>query len=251
MAMDEALFRLREDSGEPRTPVLRFFTWERPTLSIGYFQRVESAADIEFCSDHEIPIVRRPTGGRAVLHAEEFTYSLVAGTADAPFSNSLIANYRKISEAFCLALQGFGLDVQMVRCGTRDKSSLHLPCFASAQATEVISAQGKKLVGSSQLKGKRAFLQQGSIPIAPAADLLPAAASGGRRSAPWSRALSGLSEFLDRIPPLEEFARQICEAFSKLYAVTFVESSPAPDEVELAASLEALKYSKESWNYSR
>jgi lipoate-protein ligase A len=250
MALDEAIFSLQEESQQAGSPVLRFYTWAEPTLTIGYSQAVARAADIPFCDKNGIPIVRRPTGGRAVLHAAEYTYSLVAPLHAFPFTDSLLGNYRKISEAFSTTLRGLGVNNRLLSGRRRELQSLHAPCFASAQVTEVISADGKKIIGSAQFKGRHAFLQQGSI-LLEVDKVLLSAATGSRGDGAWMASFAGLREFSAGIPSLETFGRAVASAFSSLYGVPFDESEPVPKETERALSLEKEKYSRKSWNFCR
>jgi lipoate-protein ligase A len=250
MALDEAVFSLQEESERPGRPVLRFYTWAEPTLTIGYSQKITRAADVAFCERNQIPIVRRPTGGRAVLHAAEYTYSLVSAFGEFPFTDSLIGNYRKISDAFSTALRGLGVKNRLVSGRRREPQTLHTPCFASAQVTEVISANGKKIIGSAQLKGRRAFLQQGSI-LLEVDRILLSTATGSGHAAPWMESFAGLRELSAGIPSFEAFGKTVAAAFSSLYGVPFEESAPLQKEMERALTLEKEKYSQRSWNFRR
>ena len=110
MALDESIATAvrREDA----PPTLRFYEWHRPSVSIGYFQRITSV-DVEYCAKENIPVVRRLTGGRAVLHGNEITYSFSSKTAAGLFSGGLIDSYRKISSALGLALSRMGVSPEM------------------------------------------------------------------------------------------------------------------------------------------
>src|SRR5512135_1825792 len=106
MALDEAVATLLRKNGFP--PTLRLYGWDRSSLSLGCFQKT-SDVDIDYCKTNNIPIVRRPTGGRAILHGDELTYSFSARTDEGPFSKGLLDSYKKISAAFHLAFRKIGI----------------------------------------------------------------------------------------------------------------------------------------------
>jgi lipoyl(octanoyl) transferase len=120
--------------------------------------------------------VTRPTGGRAVLHGDELTYSILAGKDEAPWCATLALSYEAIGAAWAQALEGFGLD--MVRGATGDplimrasgssplQSAPTAPCFASSAKSE-LAFGGRKVVGSAQRRTRGAFVQHGSIPLTP------------------------------------------------------------------------------------
>ncbi|HYA14410.1 MAG TPA: hypothetical protein VEF33_08745, partial [Syntrophales bacterium] len=101
MALDEAIACSVRQGGSPAT--LRFFGWLKPSVSLGAFQKI-SDIDTRWCADHNVPIVRRPTGGRGILHNDELTYSFSARD-DGLFSTGLLDAYRKISSAFALGMR--------------------------------------------------------------------------------------------------------------------------------------------------
>src|SRR5438445_2494734 len=107
MAIDAALLDEIDKSAEPRT-VVRFYTWLRPTISLGRNQRVEKAVDVEYCRANGIDIVHRPTGGRSVLHDDELTYA-VSSNDSSYFGDTIYGNYRRVSEALCLAYNDLGV----------------------------------------------------------------------------------------------------------------------------------------------
>jgi lipoate-protein ligase A len=152
MARDSSILRaLEEGSG---TPTLRVYGWAAPTISIGYLQ------DPAPFSGLALPVVRRITGGRAVVHSSEVTYS-VTGLMDNPlFSGGIMAAYSVISACIIAALNDAGVDATYSRgsvSGIRNEA-----CFHAATRYEVLVG-GRKLVGSAQRRLKRAFIQHGSI----------------------------------------------------------------------------------------
>lgn len=164
MAVDEALLVSHEAGHSP--PTLRVYTWSSPTLSFGYAQNVEREVDTDACREHGVTLVRRPTGGRAVLHDEEATYSVVMPLRLDGREASITEHYRRIGLALETALRHAGLPVNLERpsvlaAAPRPASPA---CFAAISRYE-LSATGRKLVGSAQKRGRQSLLQHGSIPL--------------------------------------------------------------------------------------
>src|SRR5262249_21385494 len=107
MAVDAGLLDEVENDPVPRT-ILRFYSWARPTVSLGRNQKIDKAMDVAFCRDNGIDIVHRPTGGRAVLHDDELTYAVISNDSDT-FGDSIYGNYKRVSEALCLGFTNLGV----------------------------------------------------------------------------------------------------------------------------------------------
>ena len=165
MSRDRLLLRQAESFAGPMT-VVRLYGWSRPTVSLGRHQDAAQAVDLPCCRRNEIEWVRRPTGGRAVLHDEELTYAVVSNEPDLFPLGSISATYRLVSEILARGLGALGGTVSLQR---RRGSAAHnggaiKPCFATASRHEILF-QGRKLVGSAQRRLRRSFLQHGSIPV--------------------------------------------------------------------------------------
>ncbi|VAX30392.1 Lipoate-protein ligase A, partial [hydrothermal vent metagenome] len=160
MAVDEAVAEMALKGIVP--PTLRFYGWTVPSVSLGCFQKSEDI-DREYCEYRDIPIVRRPTGGRAILHGSEITYSFTSRNAVPPFSSGLLSSYGHLSRAFYTALKSLGIDVEMKN--RREKGRIltgSALCFQSVSYGE-LSINSRKVIGSAQKRWKEGFLQQGSI----------------------------------------------------------------------------------------
>lgn len=161
MATDEALAR------KPLAlPTLRVYCWQPYTISIGYNQKVEDV-DLQECRDDGIEVVRRPTGGRAIFHAHEVTYSVIIPRNSAWYRESSLELYNEISSALVLGLQCLGLPVQLQRVAGGEAAAFsdyrnRFACFATSAKYE-IHCEGKKLVGSAQRRFDNSLLQHGSI----------------------------------------------------------------------------------------
>ncbi len=160
MAVDEAILGAVSAGLEP--PTLRLYGWSPACLSLGYGQRMTDV-DCERLAAHGWDVVRRPTGGRAILHADELTYS-VALPADHPLAaGSVVESYRRLSGALLAALSSLGASVATER---RQKSSVAVGpvCFDTPSHYE-ITVEGRKLVGSAQMRRRGGILQHGSLPL--------------------------------------------------------------------------------------
>ena len=155
MARDSSILRsLEEGVGEP---TVRLYGWSSPAISIGYLQGADPFRGLG------LPVVRRVTGGRAVVHSSEVTYS-VTGLIDSPlFSGGIMSAYSAISACIIAALKDAGVEADYSRGALEGKRSE--ACFYSPSRYEVL-VNGRKLVGSAQRRLKRAFLQHGSILMA-------------------------------------------------------------------------------------
>ncbi|OGO13757.1 MAG: hypothetical protein A2Y53_03205 [Chloroflexi bacterium RBG_16_47_49] len=162
MALDEAVMESVEQNKVP--PTLRLYAWEPPCLSIGYAQPFK---DIDFIrlNDLKYDWVRRPTGGRAILHTDELTYSVIAPSSDPRVSGGVLESYQRLSSALMTALHSLNIpaESQPNRAGTRDRLNGAV-CFEVPSNYEIV-IHGKKLIGSAQARRKHAILQHGTLPL--------------------------------------------------------------------------------------
>ncbi len=254
MAVDEALLIF---SGSPGSlPVLRFYSWDSPSLSIGSFQRVFEL-DLEELSARGVPLVRRPTGGRAVLHDSELTYSVTCRIPSDFFPSDLMGSYKKIGACFLRGLNFIGLPAELVpvRKGKNNSNLSHPLCFSSPSWYEVL-AGGRKLIGSAQRRLKNSFLQQGSLIIEKDYDALLALmkfeSEADRRAA--REALSGkMTALTEHLPGVDisELKAALIKGFSEELGAGFEPDSLTPEEEALAMKLMAEKYSRLEWNLER
>jgi lipoate-protein ligase A len=146
-------------------PTLRLYRWERPSVSIGNHQDPSHGIDLDFCAGRRIPVVRRPTGGRAILHTDDVTYSVSVRADEIEHGRSVIGSYRWISRGLVAGLQQLGIDAEMGRGeDSRSQGRRSADCFRSAAGSDVV-AGGRKLIGSAQCRRRGAILQQGTIPL--------------------------------------------------------------------------------------
>jgi lipoyl(octanoyl) transferase len=246
MALDEAVAAAAREKTQP--PTLRLYGWESVSLSLGCFQDV-SGINLAYCSARGIPIVRRPTGGRAVLHDRELTYSFSCRTDSDPFSKGLLDSYRRIGAALHLALARTGISCKARKERERGTVLAGSPlCFQTSSLGEIL-ADNRKVIGSAQKRWSDGLLQQGSIPYFHNLEEMcrvfgiDETTAMGARAAGVMEMAPGLSE--------EEFRGMIREAFEETFDIRFVQSGPSPGEVSLARGLEREKYLQPRWNFHR
>jgi lipoate-protein ligase A len=163
MAIDEAILMGVAAGISP--PTLRFYGWEPPCVSIGYAQRLEDEIDLEACHRLGYSWVRRPTGGRAILHVDELTYSVVAPLQEPRVAGDILTSYRRLSTGLIAGLSALGCDaVQADPEADRPDADLSAACFDVPSPYEVM-ARGRKLIGSAQARRRRTVLQHGTLPL--------------------------------------------------------------------------------------
>ena len=225
MALDEEL--AAEVAQGKSIPVVRIYSWPCPAVSLGRHQKSEELLDVQRCEQSGIEIVRRPTGGKAILHSVgDITYSVIALVDDEPFSRDVLAGYAAVNGALVAGLEMLG-----IRASVRDpapiwpETGVDFGCFESPGRHEVYWA-GRKLVASAQRRTAGVVLQHGTIPLAEAgsglADFLHL--DPGRRER-FRRDLNdrtgALANALDRIPAFSEVAHALSEGFRGAWKLSF------------------------------
>lgn len=161
MAIDHWL--LNQHCQGAQRPILRFYTWQQPTISLGYHQRRWPAAwEGLTWLGQPVGLVRRPTGGRAVLHQGDLTYSLVTSGLG---SVNRRAAYRHLCQFLVQGWRQLGLELSYGQQPSRRQDSPN--CFETATAADLLTPTGEKLVGSAQLWCDRTVLQHGSMRLRP------------------------------------------------------------------------------------
>lgn len=165
MAMDEALLNF-VSRGEI-DPVIRFYTWNPATLSIGYFQRLQKEIDIDKVNEKGFGLVRRQTGGRGVLHDKELTYSVIVPESHPNMPSTITEAYRVISQGLLEGFKNLGFETYFaVPRSKEEREKLKQPrssvCFDAPSWYELV-VEGRKIAGSAQTRQKGVILQHGSI----------------------------------------------------------------------------------------
>ncbi len=243
MAVDEALLLGVAAGTSP--PTVRVFGWQPPTVSTGHSQDVESELDLDACAAAGVGVVRRPTGGRAVLHAGELTYAVVAPAGVLPLGNSIMEDYRVIAGGLIEGLSILGVTAELATVVTDPRGEgdgPSPPCFVSAGRYEIV-VDGRKLVGSAQRRSSGAVLQHGSLLTDDThlalADLLRVRNERQRKMIRRSlRAkTTDLACVLGRPAQFDEVARAMRLGFERAWGLSLVQGTLDDVESEAAARL--------------
>lgn len=225
MAVDEVLRRSHAEAGGP--PTLRFYQWSQPTLSLGAGQQLPAALSEERLASLGLAVVRRPTGGRAVLHGGDLTYCLVAGERDG-FQPSVTAVYRRLSRGLQAGLALLGVAASPGTFSRLPPRGFN--CFAGAASGD-LTWQGKKFLGSAQAWQGRSFLQHGAVLLSSQAEtwrrLLGDADQGAADQ------VISLAEILGAPPSLGSLKTALLQGFQEELGVTFEAGELTPWEQEL------------------
>ncbi len=266
MALDESLLLSCQEGSSP--PVLRLYLWDPPAVSIGHFQSAEKAVSIKKCHDEGIHVVRRITGGRAVLHEDEITYSVCAsGDYFRHLGGNTNQTYQRISMALMESLRALGIDGEWVKPSASGKSTPFRPtsckpCFMSNSRYEIM-VEGKKLIGSAQRRlsfpsddnKKDSFIQHGSIVTGEGshslAELLPKGSSAQIIKRSLHEKSTNLESALGKRVDPEEVVSALKKGFEKVFACQVEDSRVSERELQAARSLMEEKYLTEQWNLKR
>lgn len=224
MAVDEAI--LEAVGMELVPPTLRLYAWQPACLSVGFSQKAADA-DLIRMAARGWQLVRRPTGGKAILHTDELTYSIALPTSHPLTNLSIVESYREISRALMYALNLLGADPHSERRSDEAAKRPGAVCFEVPSHYE-ITVEGKKLVGSAQVRRKTGLLQHGTLPLtgdlARICDALAYPDEPTRdaaREVVLNRALT-LENALGRAVTWESAAEAICEGFETTFDIELV-----------------------------
>jgi lipoate-protein ligase A len=240
MALDEALMDRARSTTEA---VFRVYTWNEPTLSFGRNQTACGAYDPATARARGISVVRRLTGGRALLHHREVTYSV---TAPVEAGSSLRESYHRINRLLVTGLRQLGVPVTLASPTNRAPLPTAAPCFEQPAAGELVVNE-RKLVGSAQWRDEGAMLQHGSI-LVEDDQVMVAELSGNPRVQPPPAAT--LTEAMGRSPTIEEVAAALFDAVRSLECGT-------ARELEVDFTLDQsmrhamVRYNNDAWTWRR
>jgi lipoate-protein ligase A len=248
MAVDEALVEA-VDAGTS-APVLRLYRWSPPCLSLGFSQPYE-AAGAGFCAAHGVDVVRRPTGGRAVLHHLELTYAVLAPLGRGPFTHDLQAAYRTICGALVAGLSSTGVAAELSGepHGGHLRPTEAIPCFIGPAAGEVV-AGGRKLVGSAMRRVGDSILQHGSI-LEGWDGQLQAGCLGLADDSSLRPAVVTVADLLGRAPGAGRLEEAIAAGLAFTLGAEFEPSVLTPRERARAALLARERYGHERFTVRR
>nr|WP_275582791.1 MULTISPECIES: biotin/lipoate A/B protein ligase family protein [unclassified Mammaliicoccus] len=258
MAVDEALMNFV--SREEIDPVIRFYTWNPATLSIGYFQKLTKEIDIEKVKEKEFGLVRRATGGRGVLHDKELTYSVIVPESHPNMPQTVTEAYRVISEGLLEGFKALGFKAYFSVPKSKEareklKSPRSSVCFDAPSWYELV-VEGRKIAGSAQTRQKGVILQHGSILQDINVDELfdmftyrNDRLKEKMKAAFMDKAIA-INDISDRHITLEEMETAFYEGFKKGLNIEFKPLEFTESQKEEIKHLED-KYRSEEWTYRK
>lgn len=256
MAVDEAIHRACQ-RGEVG-PTLRFYQWRPACLSLGYFQEVEKEVDLDGLTREGVDLVRRPTGGKAVLHDDELTYSVVIAEKD--FSGSVLETYHRLSEALVEGLRALGIPATLAALEhgvtSRDPRFRQAACFSAPSWYEIVS-DNKKIIGSAQNRKNGFILQHGSIPFTFDAGKIvrciktTSPEHAARTEAMLSRKAAGVADILGRPVNREELEKHLVVGFRTVLGWDVEPAGLTSSEKAETDKLASEKYGNPGWTMER
>ncbi len=256
MAVDEAIHNAYQ-RGEVG-PTLRLYRWEPACLSLGRFQDVKKEVNLEGLKDLGIDLVRRSTGGKAVLHDDELTYSIVISESLLP--GSILETYKKLSKALVSGLKTLGVPAELSALEhgvtARDRRFRQAACFSAPSWYEVV-AHDKKIVGSAQVRSGGIILQHGSIPFTmDIGKLVRCLKTGSEKHAQrvesmLSRKAAGLSQVCTSKVSYKQLEEELVSAFGATLGWAFEKGCLTPGEIREAVQLSQEKYGAYTWTMER
>ncbi len=235
MAVDQAILGLHANGKSP--PTLRFYQWSPPAVSLGFCQKRHNL-DLTACRRLGIEVVRRPSGGRAVLHLGDLTYAVIAGTADG-IPSAVTAAYRLICDGLLQGFRRLGIEARMGR-GIIKPPQQDI-CFLRGTLGSIVY-QERKFVGSAQTWHASSMLQHGSIILVPQIEALVSLWPGSADSPAELRAklegrIISLQEILGQLPKVEEVKAAIREGIARVLGIRFAPAELTPEEWTLAKDM--------------
>jgi lipoate-protein ligase A len=232
MALDQAL---HESVDSAEVPVLRLYSWSQPTLSLGYFQKIDSRHG--HAESAGLVCVRRSTGGGAIVHHHELTYSL-AVPIDRTIAGPRLDLYQQSHLAMVASLAEFGVSAMPFRlCDRELRPAAECPflCF-QRRTDEDLIVSGYKVLGSAQRKMRHAVLQHGSLLI---------------QASRWAPQLPGITDLTSRPIPLQRFAECFTEAMGKALSIDWIQDEISPIEQAREAEIRTQKFASDGWLFRR
>jgi lipoate-protein ligase A len=235
MAVDQAILGLHANGKSP--PTLRVYQWTPPAVSLGFCQKNHNL-DMAVCRRLGIEVVRRPSGGRAVLHLGDLTYAVIAGTADG-MPSAVTAAYRLICDGLLQGFRLLGIDAAMGR-GVM-KPPQHEICFLRGTLGSIMHRE-RKFVGSAQTWHASSMLQHGSIILVPQIEALVSLWPGSADSPAELRAklegrIISLQEIMGQLPKMAEVKAAIREGIAQALGIRFDPGELTPGEWTLAKDM--------------
>ena len=251
MAIDEAILNAVSEGRSP--PTVRFYGWRPPCVSIGYAQPMRDSIDLKVCADLGYEWVRRPTGGRAVLHIDELTYSVTASQDEPRVRGDILTSYRRLSQGIVAGLRYLGARAHLAE-GEEGTGTGSAACFDVPSHYEV-TALGRKLVGSAQARRRGVVLQHGALPLRGDVGRLAQvlALDKAEREAlqdKLRRRAIALDRVVGRLVSWQEAAEALAVGFEQALKLVLVREDLTRHELAAATRLQ-MHYASDEWLFSR
>lgn len=269
MAVDEAILEAVVNQSSP--PVIRFYSWISPCVTIGYFQRMYEAIDVDAVDANSFDLVRRPTGGRAILHSDELTYSVTAPLSEFDECKSVLETYLKINCGLAMGFRDYGIEVELAPADDQDvrtpeallsslkyvsQSQVFRPhvksaaCFDTPAPYELVF-HGRKVAGSAQTRRREVLLQQGSIPFSMDYDLMKKLFRLSCQEAEaLARGTVAVRDVIQEADPIR-LSHHLADGIVKALDVQTENSDLTTGEAEKASELLEEKYRRHEWTFKR
>jgi len=239
MAKDEVLFTTYF---KRKQPTLRIYSWSVPAISLGYFQKVEETLNLLAMVKRRIFFVRRITGGAAILHNEDITYSLSLSTEDLNLSRSVKSSYKVLCSFLLNFYRGLGLNP----CFPSDNDSKYGNfCFSTIHSYDIIIGN-KKIGGNAQKRRRNFIFHQGSIPIKVNFDLVRELIKGVGY---LEDKTLGLKDLVRDTHNWVEWRERLAFSFQETFGVRFFIDKLSKEEEEQVSYLKEHKYYSYEWNF--
>lgn len=251
MAIDEMLLIWHSEGKIP--PTLRFYRWSNPSLSIGHFQDVGKTIDLNGVRKHDCELVRRLTGGSAVLHDNELTYSLVISEKHPSIPTSIREAYYALSKGIVCGYNNLGIQVEYATPKKEVGLNQTAVCFEKLAYYEMV-VDGKKISGNAQTRKKDVLLQHGSIPMSIDEHLLfdlfqfPSEDMRHKKRTLFSNKATSINQHTDQIHRYALIKDAFYQGFEEGLGVTFHPFRLTKAQWEEVLHLAHHKYAAESWN---
>lgn len=250
MAMDECLLNWHSEGKIP--PTLRFYGWKKPSLSLGYFQRSRTI-DLDAVEKHGCEFVRRLTGGSAVLHDDELTYSLVISEDDPGIPKSVTKAYYILTQGVLEGYKNLGIETEFAipeREVNREQSAI---CFEKPSFYEMV-VDGRKICGNAQTRKKGVLLQHGSLPMSLDTDMLfdlfafSTDKARQRRKENFANKAISIKDVTDKQFTYEEMTVAFKKGFEKGLNIALEPLHLSDEQWDEVKQLAETKYGTDSWN---
>jgi lipoyl(octanoyl) transferase len=259
MALDEALLDWHSEGKIP--PTIRFYGWDPATLSVGYFQKVEKEINLDAVKEHGLGFVRRPTGGRGVLHEHELTYSVIVSEEHPEMPKTVTEAYRVISEGILKGFQGLGLEAYFAVPRTaEEREGLKNPrsavCFDAPSWYELV-VEGRKVAGSAQTRQKGVILQHGSILLDLDEDKLfslfnyPSDRVKERMQRAFKSKAVAMNEISTQTVTMDMAKEAFKKGFEEGLNIHLEPYELSDEETQYVVGLAESRYESDDWNFKR